>query len=93
VHAYPNPFSTRTTIEFELPLADSYQKTTIRIFNILGQQVRLLLAEPKSANKHRMFWDGRDDLGFLLTSGVYFIELESGTFHQVQKIVLVGPRG
>ena len=93
MNAYPNPFSVSTTIEFELPVVPSEQKTRIRIYNILGQQVRELLSAVKSAKKHQVFWDGRDQDGYLLASGVYFVELVSGDHREVEKLVFVGASG
>jgi len=88
LQAYPNPFTINTTIEFT-PTVDV---TTIRIFNVLGQQVRGLLAEVRSASRQKVFWDGRDNNGFLVSSGIYFIDFRSGNHHEVKKLAFLGGR-
>ncbi|MBW6516713.1 MAG: T9SS type A sorting domain-containing protein [Candidatus Cloacimonetes bacterium] len=71
---YPNPFNPETTIRFELPFD---QKTELSIVNIKGQTVRTLLNELKSAGVHHIVWDGKDNNGKTLSSGVYFYHLNS----------------
>ncbi|NIA29479.1 MAG: S8 family serine peptidase [Actinobacteria bacterium] len=90
LQAFPNPFITNTTIEFELPVTPTVDVTTIRIFNVLGQQVRELLSEVRSASKQKVFWDGRDNNGFPVSSGIYFIDFRSGNHHEVKKLAFLG---
>jgi subtilisin family serine protease len=91
LHAYPNPFSSNTTIEFEIPKTDNIEETTIRVFNILGQKVRELFSETAAAHKNKVYWDGRDQMGYTITSGVYIIEFNSGSHREVKKIAFIGP--
>ncbi|MBN1996364.1 S8 family serine peptidase [candidate division KSB1 bacterium] len=86
LNVYPNPFTQRSTIEFELPLLENRQNTKIEIYNILGQKVRSLVNETHNTGKYQVYWDGRDDLGYLLASGIYFIHFESGEFKQTRKV-------
>jgi len=88
---YPNPFTSVTAIEFELPVTSSVPATRIQIYNILGQRVRTLLNQAKSPSRHRVFWDGRDDLGYPLASGIYFIQLQSGSYRARSKVLHLAP--
>ena len=90
IRAYPNPFASITRIQFDLPLVSNAQHTTIKIYNSLGQQVRLLLSESLSAGRHSVYWDGRDDYGYPLATGIYFVKMDSDDFHAIQKIALLG---
>ena len=83
---YPNPFNDQTAIRFQLP---KNAMVKIEIYNLLGQKIRTLLIEPKTAGVHTIKWDGRDDLGRSIVSGVYFISLEVEQFRQVNKLVLL----
>ncbi|HEU4435894.1 MAG TPA: multicopper oxidase domain-containing protein [candidate division Zixibacteria bacterium] len=71
---YPNPFNPETQISFRLPNAGNVD---LRVFNILGQEVRRLVSEEKQAGEHTIRWDGRDDRGALVASGIYFYRLET----------------
>lgn len=69
---YPNPFNPETTIEFSLTKRD---KVELTIHNLLGQKVRRLAHRTFSAGVHRLVWDGADDGGAAVASGVYFYKL------------------
>lgn len=83
---YPNPFNPATTIEFELPVRAHVELT---IFNILGQQVRQLIAGSLPAGHHRVEWDSRSANGYPVASGVYFYRLSSDETRLVKKMVLL----
>ena len=83
---YPNPFNPRTTIPFAV---HSPVHTTLRIYNVRGQLVKTLVDEEMETGRHSMLWDGRDDKGKQLASGIYFFKLTAGLYHQVQKMVLL----
>jgi uncharacterized protein (TIGR03437 family) len=72
---FPNPFNGQTTIEYALPEASTVR---LMIYNTLGQAVRRLVDEVQSAGYKRTVWDGRDDFGVNVGSGVYFYQLEAG---------------
>ena len=83
---YPNPFNNSTTIIFHL------QETThikLTIYNALGEVVCLLLNENKSSGIHSIIWDGRDDSGNILASGIYYYELDTMDFRQTRRMVLL----
>jgi parallel beta-helix repeat protein len=83
---YPNPFNPSTVIEYTLPRAGN---VTISIYNLLGQVVRKLVDEPQAAGNHQVTWDGNDDSGVSMSSGVYFYRLEAGYLLATKKMVLV----
>jgi hypothetical protein len=85
--AAPNPFNRRVQIRFGLP-----EETTLRlsIYNVLGQQVRDVSAGASwAAGIHRVTWDGRNDAGQGVASGVYFVQTSTPTWQAVQKLALI----
>ncbi len=87
---YPNPFNPETTIRFEVP-ADpaSNGKIALAIYNNLGMVVRTLVSGSVQPGIHTVKWDGRNDRGDQMASGVYFLRLQAGSFVQTQKMLLV----
>jgi hypothetical protein len=83
---YPNPFNPVTTIAYSLP---EQSHVMLEIFNILGQRVRTLLGAFQSAGYHRITWDGKDDQGKDVSSGIYFYRLEAGDFTDSKKMVIL----
>jgi hypothetical protein len=86
---YPNPFNAATTIEFALPKSAF---VTLKVYNLLGEEVATLIAEQRSAGIHRFNWDARG-----LASGVYLYRLEASdptnssgqVFVQSKKLILM----
>jgi Tol biopolymer transport system component len=70
---YPNPFNPSTTIEFSLSASG---KASLAVYNMSGQKVRELVAGQLSAGKHSVIWNGRDDRGKPVSSGVYITRLK-----------------
>lgn len=87
---YPNPFNPETTIRFEVP-ADpaSNGKIALTIYNNLGMAVRSLVSGSVQPGIHTVKWDGRNDRGDQMASGIYFLRLQAGSFVQTQKMLLV----
>jgi hypothetical protein len=83
---YPNPFNPATTIEYYLP---SSAEVIIKVYNLLGQEVRTLVSEFHSPGTHSVEWDGRSDLGYTTGSGVYFYRMEAGSFIETRRLVLL----
>jgi len=81
---YPNPFNHWTTIEYEVP-ADS-RMVTLKVFNLLGQEVKTLVNEKRVTGRYSVTWDGRNSSGRQVASGIYFYVLKSGDFIQVKKM-------
>ncbi len=82
----PNPFNPTTTIRFQL---SSQQPTVLAIYNIKGQKVRTLVNSKLDAGKHSAIWNGKDDSNQSVASGVYFYRLNSGSFDQTSKMLLI----
>jgi hypothetical protein len=82
---FPNPFNPETTITFELPAAS---KVTLQIYNALGQEIRTLTDSMFQPGVHRMVWDGKNDSGAQVTSGVYFYTIRAGSFSLTRKMTL-----
>ncbi|MCK5127021.1 MAG: fibronectin type III domain-containing protein [candidate division Zixibacteria bacterium] len=83
---FPNPFNPTTTIEYSVP-EQSYVALTV--YNIIGQKVALLIDGEKNAGTHTVTWDGTDDNGVSVTSGIYFYTIQTSTFRQSRKMVLM----
>lgn len=82
---YPNPFAGETTIAFNLKSA---QPVNISVYNLKGQKVRTLVDGVKAAQLHNVTFDGKDDNGARLSSGVYFYKMTSGSSVQSHKLVI-----
>jgi hypothetical protein len=83
---YPNPFNPSTTISYKI---QSQCRTTIKIYDLIGKEVAILVNEEKPAGKYEVVWNGKDNSGKKLTSGVYFYKLIAGTFIQTRKMLLL----
>jgi len=85
---YPNPFNPETTIRYEMP-EDSH--ISLKIFALNGQLVRTLVDAFSPAGFHIATWDGRDDNGRNVASGVYLYRLvaDEGRFYAVQRMALI----
>jgi hypothetical protein len=99
---YPNPFNPVTKIHYVVEgrqteaavggrsTADgSSTPITLKIYNILGQKVRTLVDETKRAGSHEVIWDGKDDRGKEVASGIYFYKLTAGSYQKIRKMVLL----
>ena len=84
---YPNPFNAATTFAVYVP-GDDHADISLRIYNVLGQEVRTLIDGPLPSGSHLVLWDGTGDGGADLASGVYFSRMTSGNFSRTRKIVL-----
>jgi hypothetical protein len=82
----PNPFNPATEIRYQLPTATHVNPT---IYNLLGQQVRLLIDQQQEAGFHSVHWDGNDDNGTSVASGMYLYTIGAGEFKQVKKMLLL----
>ncbi len=83
---YPNPFNPDTIIRFSLV---NESKVTLDVFNIKGQKVRTLVNETKAAGFYSSKWDGRDDNGNQVSSGVYFYRLNADKNSLTKKMILM----
>ena len=83
---YPNPFNSGTVIRFALPQID---EVTLSLYNLTGQKVATLLDGPRAAGAYTIRWDGRDEVGQELASGVYLYRLQAGTQVETRKLLLL----
>jgi len=90
--SYPNPFTDFATIEYDVPSA---QNVVIRIFNIKGQTIKTLVNEDKNAGYYTVIWDGTNENGDAVSSGVYFCQMytpknpNGGQFIKAKKMVKI----
>jgi hypothetical protein len=95
---YPNPFwsgatspargggNPTTTITYALP---QQEQVLVMIYNMLGEKLVTLVDRVQEAGAHSITWDGRDEKGHLLPSGVYFYRIKTETFNQTKKLALI----
>lgn len=83
---YPNPFNPSTHIAFGLQAGGH---TTVTVYNLLGQQVALLLDDYRPPGSHVVTWNGEDNSGRPVPSGIYFYRIQSEEFAQTRKMVLM----
>ena len=83
---YPNPFNPSTSIQFSIPEGGP---VSLSIYNVLGRKVRTLADGFFASGTHSFTWDGRDDDGALVSSGVYLYRIDAANFTQTRKMVLM----
>jgi hypothetical protein len=84
--AYPNPFNPSTTIPFSLV---SQERVTLRVYDARGKLVRSLKNDVMPAGLHEVVWDGRDDSGSQMATGVYFVRFHAGSYKMTKKVVML----
>jgi Zn-dependent metalloprotease len=84
--SYPNPFNPTTTIIYQVPRPSEVQ---IEVYNTLGQKVRTLLKDYKEPGLYQVIWDGRNDRGAQVGSGVYLYRMVSGDFVKTRKMIMM----
>ena len=83
---YPNPFNPETTIRFSLKESGNVK---LNIFNIKGQLVKTLVNSPLNAGSHQIVWNGKDNSGATVSSGLYLYRMEAGSYRSTQKMMLM----
>ena len=83
---YPNPFNLSTTIEYSLPRVTD---VSLIIYNILGQVIRKWDYEFQQAGLYSVPWDGRDESGHVVASGVYIYRLQTANYSQSKRMILL----
>ena len=88
---WPNPFNGRTQIAFSLDAAEGIGRTrlVLEVFNSTGQRVRRLLDQPAAPGRYTAVWDGRDQKGIQVASGVYYYRLVHGEQRLMRRLALV----
>jgi len=83
---YPNPFNPTTTIRFEIPVPS---QVSLKIYNLMGQEVRTLTRDWFPMGNHQLIWNGKDQRGIPVSAGVYIYRLQSQNFQKTRKMVLL----
>ena len=74
---YPNPFNPGTKISYDIPKS---QFVELKIFDVLGREIKSLVQEKQEAGFHQLLWDGKDEIGNSVASGLYFYKMKAGDF-------------
>ena len=83
---YPNPFNPMTTIRYDMK---DKGLVTVRIYDVAGRLVRTLVDEVKDAGAYSAIWDGRNNIGAVVASGIYFYKMETAGFQATKKLVML----
>ncbi|OVE79594.1 hypothetical protein BVY01_02095 [bacterium I07] len=83
---YPNPFNPATTIQYQLPEPGYLE---LNVYNIYGQKIRTLVNGEKSAGHYKVLWEGRNEVGQQVASGVYVYRIQAEDFVQSRKMLLM----
>jgi len=87
---YPNPFNPSTSIEFTVPGSDaSRSNVLLAVYDVRGALVKMLVNRPVAAGRHTVKWQGRNQSGSLVASGVYFARLQVDGFRDTRKMILL----
>jgi len=82
----PNPFNPVTTIAYDVP---HEARVAIRVYDVAGRLVRTLVDDAEGPGRHEAVWNGRNDRGEAVGSGVYFCTMEAGEFRATGKMLLL----
>ncbi len=85
-NAIPNPFNPRTTITYSIPQEGA---VLLEIYDLAGRHVNTLVSEHIDAGEHHIQWNGKDDAGNQVASGVYLYQLRAGDFVDTKRMVLL----
>jgi hypothetical protein len=83
---YPNPFNPSTNITFGIP---KESRVKVTLYDILGNQIRILIDSPYSAGYHSLLWDGKNENGKMVSSGIYFYKIKYGFSELTKKMILL----
>ncbi|UCE17300.1 MAG: VCBS repeat-containing protein [Gemmatimonadota bacterium] len=86
---YPNPFNPETEITYHIPHVNSPVHTTLKIYNLLGQEVRILVDDRKEGGQYKVNWNGKDNSGSECASGIYLYRLAVGKFSSTKRMILL----
>ncbi len=83
---YPNPFNPTTTISYSVP---KFSHVTIKVYNMLGQEVQTLFSGHRAAGNYNISWDANDNFGQAVSGGIYFYHLKAGDYSATKKMLLL----
>ncbi len=83
---YPNPFNPETTFRYQLP---EMSDVSIEIYSILGQKIKTWQYVSQPAGEYTVNWNGIDDLGKQVSSGIYFLQMKAGSYREMRKMTVM----
>ncbi len=83
---YPNPFNPTTTIEYRIAKQGMY---TLAVYNVLGQRIKILNSGMQTVGVHKITWDGKDNFGKQVSTGIYFYSLRGKKINLTKKMLLI----
>jgi hypothetical protein len=86
---YPNPFNPSTTISFAIPTGMELVPTRVTIYDVRGRLVKRIMDEEKTPGYYRVHWNGQDERGVTVSSGVYIYTITAGDYRSSRKMVVV----
>ena len=85
-NAYPNPFNPVTTLRYQLPEANM---VTVTIYDMAGKEGKTLIHQQQTAGLHGIQWNGTNNLGNMVSAGIYLYQVQSGVYNQTNKMILL----
>jgi flagellar hook assembly protein FlgD len=83
---YPNPFNSQTVITFQIKTA---AKVKLEVYNLLGNKIQTLVDEDIGAGYYSESWDGKDENGLQVSTGIYFYRLRANNYTQTKKLLII----
>jgi len=83
---YPNPFNPKTTIRYDLP---NTRDVHIRIIDLMGRNIRSVDLNGMMPGRHKYVWNGTNDSGNLVSTGIYFLQITAGPASMIKKMLLL----
>jgi len=83
----PNPFSKVTSISYWV--ASQEQRVTLKVYDVTGKLVKTLVNEQKELGHYVCIWDGKDDAGKKVSTGIYFMRFKAGDYHEARKLMII----
>jgi hypothetical protein len=94
IETFPNPFNATVTISYRIAPSKLFgaggnPKVTLQIYNMLGEEVLTMIDLPDQAGRFSVVWDGKDNQGKEVTSGIYWVMIKTGSLSKIGKLMLV----
>jgi len=86
---YPNPFNATTTIRYQLPHLMNPQRVNLTIYNLVGERIKILVNENQTGGLYTVHWDGKDEKGMPVTTGMYLYQLRIYNVKITRRLLLI----
>ena len=88
---YPNPFNPETEIQYRIPSLEQGRGVNVNltVYNILGQKIQILVQKSQTPGAYSVRWNGMDESGQTVPSGIYFYRIQAGPFESTRRMVLL----